>query len=759
MSQSSKEKDPAWQYGERTNEKNINVVCKFCNKITTGGIYRFKYHLIGGDRNVTSCPKCPPEVREEIKNFVEKKKEQKNQMVHQPMVANLDDDDDDDDIEELSLPTKRGRDGSSHGSSTKGPMDCYFSKKPGAKGGGKDVQKIAKDILRDRAVRAFARWVYDAGLPFNCVNYDTFGDFIEAVGQYGPGMKPPTYHEIRGPYLNKEVEETNKIVEEHKVVWNKYGCSIMMDKWTARTGKMIINVLVNSPRGSLFLESIDASDSSTDHIKMFTLFQNTIEKIGPSKVVQVVTDNASENKKAGGMIEGAYKNVYWTPCAAHCINLMFGDIFREKPFSTVFGQGVRLHSYISQRPLLLNMMRRFTMQKNLVKPGKTRFATAFLTLHSIHCQKNNLRKMVTSEEWSKSKFAKESAGKEVARIILSYSFWNNVLHALKIGGPLVKVLRLVDGEQKPSMGYLYEAMDRAKETIQASFSDEQKYAKVFQIIDARWDEQLHRPLHAAGLILNPSLFYEQHEKNSLAKEVWTGFHQVVIKLNPDEDLQEKIVDQLAIYKAAEGLFKLRLAIKQRTTKSPVEWWDQYGVETPELQAFAIKVLSLTCSSSGCERNWSVFEHIHTKKRNRLTLKRLHNLVFIKYNRALRRRYNHRNIIDPILLDNIDEANEWLTGVPENCEGEEVFEGDSDFTWGDVAVGSGVGEDPYGLRRYTPSSSSIRKGKSVATTSRSLSLIDEDESDHEEEGEEEDDEQYEDNRGIQDFDNLEEEEEE
>ncbi|XP_075105601.1 uncharacterized protein LOC142179446 [Nicotiana tabacum] len=756
MSQSSKEKDPAWQYGERTNEKNINVVCKFCNKITTGGIYRFKYHLISGDRNVTSCPKCPPEVREEIKNFVEKKKEQKNQMVHQPMVANLDDDDD---IEELSLPTKRGRDGSSHGSSTKGPMDCYFSKKPGAKGGGKDVQKIAKDILRDRAVRAFARWVYDAGLPFNCVNYDTFGDFIEAVGQYGPGMKPPTYHEIRGPYLNKEVEETNKIVEEHKVVWNKYGCSIMMDKWTARTGKMIINVLVNSPRGSLFLESIDASDSSTDHIKMFTLFQNTIEKIGPSKVVQVVTDNASENKKAGGMIEGAYKNVYWTPCAAHCINLMFGDIFREKPFSTVFGQGVRLHSYISQRPLLLNMMRRFTMQKNLVKPGKTRFATAFLTLHSIHCQKNNLRKMVTSEEWSKSKFAKESAGKEVARIILSYSFWNNVLHALKIGGPLVKVLRLVDGEQKPSMGYLYEAMDRAKETIQASFSDEQKYAKVFQIIDARWDEQLHRPLHAAGLILNPSLFYEQHEKNSLAKEVWTGFHQVVIKLNPDEDLQEKIVDQLAIYKAAEGLFKLRLAIKQRTTKSPVEWWDQYGVETPELQAFAIKVLSLTCSSSGCERNWSVFEHIHTKKRNRLTLKHLHNLVFIKYNRALRRRYNHRNIIDPILLDNIDEANEWLTGVPENCEGEEVFEGDSDFTWGDVAVGSGVGEDPYGLRRYTPSSSSIRKGKSVATTSRSLSLIDEDESDHEEEGEEEDDEQYEDNRGIQDFDNLEEEEEE
>jgi len=42
----------------------------------------------------------------------------------------------------------------------------------------------------------------------------------------------------------------------------------------------------------------------------------------------------------------------------------------------------------------------------------------------------------------------------------------------------------------------------------------------------------------------------------------------VIKLTPDEDLQEKKVDQLAIYKAVEGLFKLRLAIKQRKSKSP-----------------------------------------------------------------------------------------------------------------------------------------------------------------------------------------------
>ncbi|XP_070042087.1 uncharacterized protein [Nicotiana tomentosiformis] len=122
-----------------------------------------------------------------------------------------------------------------------------------------------------------------------------------------------------------------------------------------------------------------------------------------------------------------------------------------------------------------------------------------------------------------------------------------------------------------------------------------------------------------------------------------------------------------------------MAIRQRKMKSPVEWWKQYGHSTPDLQKFAIEVLSLTCSSSGCERNWSVFEHIHTKKRNKLTLKRVNDLVFIKYNRTLRCRYNARNVIDPISLDNIDDANEWLTGVPKDHADEEVFEETSDFT--------------------------------------------------------------------------------
>ena len=33
--------------------------------------------------------------------------------------------------------------------------------------------------------------------------------------------------------------------------------------------------------------------------------------------------------------------------------------------------------------------------------------------------------------------------------------------------------------------------------------NEEKYKEIFEIIDRRWEIQLHQPLHAAGYFLNP----------------------------------------------------------------------------------------------------------------------------------------------------------------------------------------------------------------------------------------------------------------
>ena len=50
------------------------------------------------------------------------------------------------------------------------------------------------------------------------------------------------------------------------------------------------------------------------------------------------------------------------------------------------------------------------------------------------------------------------------------------------------MLRLVNGEKKALIGYIYEAMNRANDTIVRSFNgNEEKYKEILNIIDKRWE--------------------------------------------------------------------------------------------------------------------------------------------------------------------------------------------------------------------------------------------------------------------------------
>ena len=105
--------------------------------------------------------------------------------------------------------------------------------------------------------------------------------------------------------------------------------------------------------------------------------------------------------------------------------------------------------------------------------------------------------MFTSNPWKQSKYGKAKSGPayEAKKIILGKEFWQKAADILKVQEPLVKVLRLVDGDEKPTMGFIYEAMDRAKLAIER---DCRFYKDYWKIIDNRWNFQLHHDLHAAG---------------------------------------------------------------------------------------------------------------------------------------------------------------------------------------------------------------------------------------------------------------------
>jgi len=131
---------------------------------------------------------------------------------------------------------------------------------------------------------------------------------------------------------------------------------------------------------------------------------------------------------------------------------------------------------------------------------------------------------------------------------------------------------------------------------------------------------LHTPLHSAGFVLDPEYrLFLQHEN----EEVLSDFHSLIERVFRD-DVQAKVkaVQQHTSYRAGHGLFSRPMAEAAAKEMPVFRWWLAFGAHVPELQKVAVRVLSQVTSSSASERNWSTFDFIHTKKRNRLHCKRV-----------------------------------------------------------------------------------------------------------------------------------------
>eukprot|EP00253_Pinus_taeda_P008392 PITA_08392 len=266
---------------------------------------------------------------------------------------------------------------------------------------------------------------------------------------------------------------------------------------------------------------------------------------------------------------------------------------------------------------------------------------------------------------------------------------------------------MVDGE-KLAMGYIYEVMNQAKEQIRATYKDRlAKYGRIWEIIDNRWNNQLHRPIHAAGYFLKPKYHYKNRLGDLHDGEVKAGLIDCLECMVPTHADQLEIHRQLTIFTMA------------------AHWWESFGGQCPQLQRFAIRVLSQTCSASGCERNWSVFERIHTKKRNHLEQKRLNDLIFVKYNFRLRRNQlmSKTPYLDPIVLDNIDPTSEWV----EETE-EPVFEVDFDIDMdlardeADYVAASEPGSVAASRKGKEPMEGTSHVGRQTRASIRSTSII-------------------------------------
>ncbi|RVX01126.1 hypothetical protein CK203_022736 [Vitis vinifera] len=309
-------------------------------------------------------------------------------------------------------------------------------------------QKNIKDIFKGGAIKETMRrliskfFIYESVAPAKAKSHH-FKNMIIGAQQAGMGIEPPSPYEIKNKYLEMEYKEMEAYVNQQKEKWKTYGCTIMSDGWTGPTKLSIINFMVYSKGIMVFLKSIDASNYIKDHKYLYELLKTIIKEVGKENVVQIVTDNGSAFMKAGKQLIKKY-TLYWTPCAVHCIDLIFEDIDKRPSVIEMINNAYKITNFIYNHGWLLAQMRKYC-GGDIVRPGVTR-----------------------------------------------------LINIVSLYEPLYVVLRLVDSEVIPTMPFMYELIHVMKENLIRQGAGDW----MFKIIQDRWEKTLKHPLHAAAYFLN-----------------------------------------------------------------------------------------------------------------------------------------------------------------------------------------------------------------------------------------------------------------
>ena len=232
------------------------------------------------------------------------------------------------------------------------------------------------------------------------------------------GIEPPSPYEIKSKYLEIEYKDMEAYVNLQMEKWETYGCTIMCDGWTGPTKLSIINFMVCSKGSIIFLKSVDASDKIKDNEYIYGLLKDVIKEVGKANVVQIVTDNGSAFVKAGKLLMKKY-NLYWTPCAAHCIDLMFEDIGKRDSVAQLIGNGRKITNFIYNHGWLVAKMRQ-VCGGDIVRLRATRFATNYIALDSLLKKRADLKKVFISNEWSSHKLSRTVVGHKVERLMFDH---------------------------------------------------------------------------------------------------------------------------------------------------------------------------------------------------------------------------------------------------------------------------------------------------------------------------------------------------
>lgn len=194
--------------------------------------------------------------------------------------------------------------------------------------------------------KAWAKFCHANDIPGRKLNCLYFKTVIKLTQEHGKGVRPPSGTQVDGVYLQSNYEELIEIMDGFKTSWKDYGITVMCDSWTGPTMVSIINFMIYSNGQMYFHKSMNETGKLQNSNFLYDCIREVVvNDIGAENVVELVTDNGSNYKKACKTLIQEHKHIVWQPCATHAINLMLKDTGSLSPVDQVVSSAKKISMF------------------------------------------------------------------------------------------------------------------------------------------------------------------------------------------------------------------------------------------------------------------------------------------------------------------------------------------------------------------------------------------------------------------------------
>jgi hypothetical protein len=224
-------------------------------------------------------------------------------------------------------------------------------------------------------------------------------------------------------------------------------------------------------------------------------------------------------------------------------------------------------------------------------------------------------------------------------------FWQQCENFEYMVKPVIKALRVFDGRTLAMAKAWLEMNNLKRQVFSLREPDFNLPTPMVAHLEAqfmhRWDMMLTN-LYYSRILLNPFFMNVMEIQNNGTTK--SALNRVVQKLSGLLGVDfNKVMNEFTQYEEQQGPYgPLEAPNICEGNLLPHQWWHRVGDNA--LPIIAKRIMSLTCSESSCERNWSMYFFVHSKTRNRLEVDKAKALVYIYVNSFL---FRQRPGADPV----------------------------------------------------------------------------------------------------------------